>query len=58
MFAAAVAGLYPGALEAQKAMRAPIERSYSPDRERRAIYDGIYAKYQALGAFAEKEMRR
>lgn len=58
MFAAAVAGLYPGALEAQEAMRAPIERTYSPDRERRAAYDAIYEKYKALGAFAEKEMRR
>ena len=58
MFAASVAGLYPGALEAQKAMGAPIERVYRPDRERRATYDGIFEKYKALGAFAEKEMMR
>jgi L-ribulokinase len=58
MFAATVAGLYPSALEAQKSMRAPIERSYSPEPGRRAVYDAIYAKYKALGAFAEKEMRR
>ncbi len=58
MFAASVAGLYPSALEAQKSMRAPIERTYSPEPERRAAYDAIYAKYKALGAFVEKEMRR
>ena len=58
MFAASVAGLYAGALEAQKAMRAPIERTYSPDPERRVAYDAIYGKYKALGAFAEKELRR
>jgi L-ribulokinase len=58
MFAATVAGLYPSALEAQQAMRAPIERSYSPEPGRRAAYDAIYAKYKALGAFAEKEMRK
>jgi len=58
MFAACVAGLYPSALDAQKAMRAPIERTYLPDRRRRAAYDALYAKYKALGAFAEKEMRR
>lgn len=58
MFAASVAGLYPSALDAQKAMRAPIERRYSPDRGRHAAYDAIYVKYKALGAFAEKEMHR
>ena len=57
MFAASVAGLYPSALEAQKSMRAPIERRYTPDRKRRVAYDAIYEKYKALGAFAEKEMR-
>jgi len=58
MFAACVAGLYPSALDAQDAMRAPIERTYSPEPGRRAAYDALYAKYKALGAFAEKEMRR
>ena len=58
MFAATAAGLYPDALTAQAAMRAPVERVYKPDSARRAVYDGIYKKYQALGAFAQKEMRR
>jgi L-ribulokinase len=57
MFAATAAGLYPDVLAAQAAMRAPIERVYKPDPARRAAYDRIYKKYQALGAFVEKEMR-
>ena len=58
MFAATAAGLYPDALAAQAAMRAPVERVYKPDPVRRAVYDAIYSKYKALGAFAEKEMRK
>jgi L-ribulokinase len=58
MFAAVAAGLYPDVLSAQAAMRAPVERVYRPDPARRATYDRIYKKYQALGHFAEKEMRR
>jgi L-ribulokinase len=58
MFAATAAGLYPDVLSAQAAMRAPVERVYEPDPARRAAYDKIYKKYQALGAFAEKEMRK
>ena len=58
MFAATAAGLYPDALAAQAAMRAPVERVYKPDPARRAVYDRIYAKYRALGAFAQKEMRK
>jgi L-ribulokinase len=57
MFAATAAGLYPDALAAQAAMRAPVECVYRPDPSRRAAYDKIYLKYKALGAFAEKEMR-
>jgi L-ribulokinase len=58
MFAATVAGLYPSVLEAQKSMRCPIEKTYKPNAARRAEYDRIYEKYRALGAFAEKEMRK
>lgn len=58
MFAATAAGLYPDALAAQATMRAPVERVYQPDPVRRAVYDKIYLKYKALGAFAEKEMRK
>jgi L-ribulokinase len=58
MFAATAAGLYPEVLSAQAAMRAPIECVYRPDSGRRAAYDKLYLKYKALGAFAEKEMRK
>jgi L-ribulokinase len=58
MFAATAAGLYADALAAQASMRAPVERVYKPDPVRRAVYDKIYLKYKALGAFAEKEMRQ
>jgi L-ribulokinase len=58
MFAATAAGLYADALAAQSAMRAPVERVYKPDPARRAVYDTLYSKYKALGAFAEKEMRK
>lgn len=58
MFAATAAGIYPDALSAQAAMRAPVERVYKPDPARRAVYDKIYLKYKALGAFAQKEMRK
>jgi L-ribulokinase len=58
MFAAVAAGLYADAFAAQAAMRAPVERVYQPDPVRRAAYDKIYLKYKALGAFAEKEMRK
>jgi L-ribulokinase len=58
MFAATAAALYPDVLSAQAAMRAPVESVYKPDPARRAVYDTIYRKYQALGAFAEKEMRK
>ena len=58
MFAATVAGLYESALDAQVSMKAPVERTYRPDPTRAAAYDRAYEKYKALGAFAEKEMRR
>lgn len=54
MFASVAAGLYPDILVAQKAMRAPIERVYEPDPERKAAYNDIYRKYKALGAFVER----
>jgi L-ribulokinase len=55
MFAAVAAGLYPELLAAHAAMKAGIERSYRPDPARARAYDAIYRKYQALGAFIEKE---
>jgi L-ribulokinase len=57
MFAAVAAGLHPDIPAAQRAMGAPIETTYRPAAARAAAYDEIYAKYTALGAFVEKEMR-
>jgi L-ribulokinase len=56
MFAATATGLYPDVLSAQAAMRAPVERRYRPDPARTAIYDALYKRYLALGAFVEKEL--
>ncbi len=57
MFAAVVAGIHPSVEAAQKAMGAPIEKTYKPNKKRAAVYDGIYAKYRALGAFVEGQTK-
>ena len=54
VFAATVAGLYPGIEAAQKALCSPIDRTYRPNPERVKVYDDIYRKYKALGAFMEE----
>ena len=53
MFAAVTAGLYPDVLSAQAAMSSGVERLYKPDPARAAIYDRLYERYRALGAFME-----
>jgi L-ribulokinase len=53
MFAAVAAGLYPDIGAAQKALLAPVEKTYVPNPERAAVYDGLYGQYQVLGAFVE-----
>ena len=57
MFAAVAVGLYPDILAAQAAMRAPVETVWKPDPGRRAVYDRLYRKYQALGAFVESAIK-
>jgi len=54
MFAATVAGLYPNVSAAQKAMAAPVEKTYEPEAARTAVYDRIYTAYRAFGAFVEE----
>ena len=56
MFAATVAGLYPNGEAAQKALTAGFEKTYKPDPKQVKVYDAIYAKYLALGAFVEKDL--
>ncbi len=55
MFAATAAGLYPTVLDAQASMSAGAERVYRPDPVRVKLYDKLYKRYLALGAFVEKE---
>jgi L-ribulokinase len=57
MCAAVCAGLYPDIPAAQKAMGAPIDRTYTPDLERSQIYDGLYKRYKELGKFVEESSR-
>ncbi len=54
MFAATAAALYPSVEAAQTAMAAPIEKRYIPNPERAAVYDRLYQRYRALGAFVEE----
>jgi L-ribulokinase len=54
MFAAVAAGLYPDIPAAQKAVCAPIEKTYTPRAREGGIYDKLYQEYLKLGAFAEK----
>jgi L-ribulokinase len=51
------AGLYPDVPQAQKALRSGAVRVHVPDPKRAAVYDKLYARYQALGAFEERQRR-
>ncbi len=53
MFAATVAGLYPSVEAAQAKMFPGFDLEFKPDPKTAKIYDGLYKKYQALGAFLE-----
>jgi L-ribulokinase len=55
MFAAVAAGLYTDIPAAQKAIGAPIERTYNPNSREAEIYEKLYRDYKTLGAFVEKE---
>lgn len=57
MFAAAAAGLYPNVPAAQRGMGSPIEKTYVPNPERAELYDRLYGRYKALGAFIEDSLR-
>ncbi len=54
MFAATVAGLYPTVEAAQEKMFPGFDLKFTPDKKTAKVYDGIYKKYQSLGAFLEK----
>jgi len=57
MFAAVAAGLYPDIPAAQKALCSPIEKIYTPNAAEVKVYEELYKKYKALGAFAEGQSR-
>ena len=56
MFAAVVGGVYATVEEAQKAMGKGFEKTYSPDETLVPVYESIYANYQKLGDFVEKNL--
>jgi L-ribulokinase len=54
MFASVAAGLYPDIPSAQEAIGSPVEKIYTPNPASFPVYDALYRRYKALGAFAEK----
>ncbi len=56
MFAATAAGVYEKVEDAQAAMSSGFASEYRPNAENAAIYNTLYEKYLALGAFTEKEL--
>lgn len=56
-FASVAAGLYSDIPSAQRALCAGMERVHKPDPIKKAVYDRLYERYQALGAFEERERR-
>lgn len=55
IFAAAAAGEYRTSIEARDAMASKIETEYKPNPANAGIYQKLYAKYQALGGFAQSQ---
>jgi L-ribulokinase len=56
IFAAVAAGIYSKVEEAQKAMGQGFAFEYYPNPGNHAIYMKLYADYQKLGRFTEKEL--
>ncbi len=53
MCAAVAAGVHPSLEQAQQAMGSGFDASYSPRPDKVAVYETLYRKYLALGAFVE-----
>jgi L-ribulokinase len=51
IFAATVGGVYSDVASAQKAMASPVCKTYLPDATAAKVYEGLYQRYQRLGAF-------
>jgi L-ribulokinase len=56
MFAAVAAGVYEKVEDAQNAMGQGFARVFYPNAENHRLYLEIYAKYQRIGQFTEKEL--
>lgn len=54
MFAATAAGIYPRAEEAMAAMGQGFDREYFPGKEKAAIYNKRYKRYNELGEYVEQ----
>ncbi|MBE0593118.1 MAG: hypothetical protein IH616_12030 [Gemmatimonadales bacterium] len=55
MAAATAAGVHADIPASQRAMGNGFETEYRPDRERAAVYRGLYARYEQLGRFVEAQ---
>jgi L-ribulokinase len=56
MFAATAAKLHPGVEEAMRFMGTGFEKTYSPDKNKKAIYDIRYKQYQRSGEQIENNL--
>lgn len=53
IFAAVVGGAHPDVATAQLSMASKVCKTYTPNAEVAATYDGLYQKYKALGQFVD-----
>lgn len=51
IFAAVVGGVYPDVASAQKVMASAVCKTYKPDAQATAAYEGLYQQYLKLAAF-------
>lgn len=56
MFAATAAGVYAKVEDAIEAMNSGFSKEYIPNAANKEVYDKLYAKYTALGAFTENTL--
>lgn len=57
IFAAVAGGIYPDVSAAQQHMASPFEAEYTPNPDMVKLYNDLYAKYLALGAFVEGQLK-
>ncbi len=49
MFASVISGVHPDIATAQQVMKPGFSAEYTPDPQRQAIYDKLYARYRSFG---------